>query len=84
MKISDAIEGAKYVVDPHGNKTEIVIPLETWKKLLASWKKLLGLLEDEEDRAIMKEWLENRSAGQAKSISLEELERELASDGLSR
>ena len=84
MKISDAIEGAKYVVDPHGNKTEIVIPMETWKKLLASWKKLLGLLEDEEDRAIMKEWLRKRSAGQVNSISLEELERELAPDGLSR
>ena len=84
MKISDAMEGAKYVVDPKGNKTEIVIPLETWKKLLASWKKLLGLLEDEEDRVIMKEWLEKRSAGNLKTISLEELERELAADGLSR
>ncbi len=84
MKISDAIEGAKYVVDQHGKKTEIVIPLETWKKLLASWRKLVGLLEDEEDRSIMKEWLEKRSAGEAKSISLEDLERELMADGLSR
>ena len=43
MKISDAIEGAKYLVDRQGNKTEIVIPLETWKKLLASWRKLKKL-----------------------------------------
>ena len=84
MKISDALEGAKYVVDPQGKKTEIVIPLETWKKILASWKKLLELLEEEEDRASMKEWLESRSKGSVKTISLEELERELLANGLAR
>lgn len=38
--------------------------------------------EDNEDSAILRDWLQRRDAGQVKSISLEDLERELVIDGL--
>ena len=34
MTISDAIASARYIVDANGNKTEVVLPVATWKKLL--------------------------------------------------
>jgi hypothetical protein len=82
MKISDALENAKYVVGQDGNKTDVVIPINTWKELLLAWQRLIEMLEDQEDRAIIQEWLEKRAAGEAQTISLEELERELIEDGL--
>jgi hypothetical protein len=82
MKISDAVEQAKYVVDGQGNRTDIVIPLETWKELLLALQRLVEMIENQEDRAIATEWLEQRAAGVAKTISLADLERELVEDGL--
>ena len=82
MNISDALENAKYVVGPDGNKTDVLIPLETWKELLLTWQRLISLLEDQEDISILQEWLEKRAAGEAKTITLEELEQELREDGL--
>jgi hypothetical protein len=81
MRISDALDLAKYVVGPDGNKTDVLIPLETWKELLVTWQHLVDLLEDQEDRAIFNEWLEKRATGEAQTISLEELEQELGEDG---
>lgn len=82
MKISDALESARYVIDPKGKKTDVLIPLETWKKLLASWQRLIDLIEDQEDRALLQEWLERRAAGEVDTVALEELEKELIADGL--
>ena len=81
MLISDALDRAKYVVGPDGNKTDVLIPLETWKELLVTWQHLVNILEDQEDREIFYEWLEKRAAGEAQTISLEELEQELGEDG---
>ncbi|MCI0521967.1 MAG: hypothetical protein L0Z70_17120 [Chloroflexi bacterium] len=82
MKISDALSSARYVVDPNGNKTDVLIPVETWKKILLAWSQLVCLLEDQDDRAIVQEWLKNRAAGEAETISLDALEKELIADGL--
>jgi hypothetical protein len=31
MKISESLESARYMVDPKGNRTDVVIPFETWQ-----------------------------------------------------
>jgi hypothetical protein len=46
MKISESLESARYMVDPQGNRTDVVIPFETWKKLLEAWERLVERLED--------------------------------------
>lgn len=82
MTLEEAILTVRYVVDSNGEKTEVLIPVETWKKLLATWEQLIQQLEDQEDSAIVKAWLEERAGGKAAMISLEELEEELRADGL--
>ncbi len=82
MKISDALESARYMVDPNGVKTDVVIPLETWKKLLQAWERLIERLEDQEDRAILQEWLTRRASGEKNTVTLDALEKELIADGL--
>ena len=42
----------------------------------------MEMLEDHEDQAILREWLQKRAAGEAETITLEELERELIAEGL--
>lgn len=82
MTLTDALKSVKYVTDATGNKTEVIIPVEDWETVLTAWKKLVELLEDREDRAILEDWLQKRAAGKAKMISLETLEQELIDDGL--
>lgn len=82
MTIPEAKSNLRYVTDASGEKTDVLIPLPAWEALLASWKQLIEMVEDREDRAILQEWLDQRAAGQAETISLEALERELKADGL--
>ncbi len=72
----------RYVTDSDGNKTDVLIPLEAWQTLLATWKELITLLEDQEDRGTLQAWLEKRATGEEEMISLEALEQELIADGL--
>ncbi len=82
MAIQDTLTNIRYVTNANGEKTEVLVPLMTWNALLASWNQLIERLEDQEDRAILQEWLEKRAAGEADMISLDDLERELIADGL--
>lgn len=82
MTIPEAFAGVRYVVDANGEKKEAIIPLAAWKMLLAMWKKSVELLEDQEDYAILKNWLSRRESGKLDMISLEDLEQELKADGL--
>ena len=82
MKISESLEFARYMVDPKGNRTDVVIPLETWQKLLEAWERLIDRLEDQEDRAILQEWMARRASGEKDTVTLAELEKELITDGL--
>ena len=82
MMITEALTTVRFVTDSNGEKTDVLIPMEAWKVLLAHWKQLINDLEDQEDYAILQEWLEERAAGQADMISLEDLERKLEADGL--
>ena len=82
MTLAKALRNVRYVVDSEGQRTDAVIPLAAWKVLLSAWCESLEQLEDQEDRAIVLEWLEKRAAGKAEMIPLEELEQELTADGL--
>ena len=82
MTITETLTTVRYVTDSSGERTDVLIPLSAWKTLLSTWKKALELLEDQEDKAILQEWLEKRAAGKVEMISLDALERELVADGL--
>jgi len=82
MAVTEALATVRYVVDSSGEKTDVLVPLTAWKTLLASWKQLIELLEDQEDSATLQEWLEKRAAGEMDMISLDTLEQELIADGL--
>jgi hypothetical protein len=82
MKISESLESARYMVDQQGNRMDVVIPFETWKKLLEAWERLIERLEDQEDRSLLQEWLARRASGEKDTITLAELEKELIADGL--
>ncbi|MFQ5341577.1 MAG: hypothetical protein ACE5F6_08515 [Anaerolineae bacterium] len=82
MTVEEALTTVRYVVNPSGERTDVLIPLTAWKSLLAAWKQLIEALEDQEDSAILQEWLEKRAAGEVDMISLDTLEQELIADGL--
>jgi hypothetical protein len=82
MKISESLESARYMVDPKGNRTDVVIPFETWQKMLEAWERLIERLEDQEDRAVLQEWLVRRASGGKDTVPLAELEKELVANGL--
>ena len=82
MTLAERLKAVRYVTDAKGEKTEVLVPMATWKALLTSWKELTEMLENREDSAILQEWLTKRAAGAAAAISLDELERELIADGL--
>ncbi len=73
MATSEVLAPIRYVVDANGEKTDVVIPVATWQRMLVSWREVIELEEDREDSAILRDWLLRRGAGQAESISLEDL-----------
>ena len=82
MTIAEALTTVRYVLDANGEKSEVLIPLAAWKTILATWEQMAELLEDREDSVILREWLEERAAGEAKMMPLDVLEQELVADGL--
>jgi hypothetical protein len=82
MIFPEIVTKVRYVTDSQGEKTEVIVPLTTWEALLASWKQLIEMLEDQEDRATLQEWFRKRTAGEAATVSLDDLEQELIRDGL--
>jgi len=84
MTVAEVLATVRYVTDSKGKTTDVLIPLAAWKALLASWRQLMESLEDQEDSAILQEWLEKRAAGKVEMIPLDTLEQELVADGLLR
>ncbi|HUV89168.1 MAG TPA: hypothetical protein VMY80_05920 [Anaerolineae bacterium] len=82
MTVAKVLATVRYVTDSKGETTDVLIPLTAWKALLASWKQLMESLEDQEDSAILQEWLTKRAAGKVEAIPLDTLEQELIADGL--
>jgi hypothetical protein len=81
MSIALALSSVRYITDAQGEKTDVIVPVETWKTLLLAWRKLVGQLEDQEDRAIGQEWLDRRAVGEVNMASLEVVGQELRADG---
>ena len=77
MATSEVLAPIRYVVNANGEKTDVVIPVTTWPKMLVSWKEVVELEEDKEDSAILQDWLQRRAAGAVETVSLDELERKL-------
>ncbi len=82
MNFADVLTNVRYVTDTRGEKTDVLISLTDWEAILTLWKQLIESLEDQEDRAILQEWLAKREAGEVDMISLDTLEQELIADGL--
>ncbi|MBW4497187.1 MAG: hypothetical protein KME26_29850 [Oscillatoria princeps RMCB-10] len=82
MNITEALAKVKYVADSTGKKTDVIVPVEVWQELLASWQQLVEQLEDKEDTALFKHWLHQKESGAGQTIPLDDLERELIEDGL--
>ena len=82
MTVAKVLATVRYVTDSKGETTDVLIPLTAWKALLASWKQLIESLEDQEDSAILQEWLAKRAAGKVEAIPLDTLEQELIADEL--
>ena len=82
MTIGEALGTVRYVLNAKGERTDVLIPLASWKAILASWKEMMESLEDQEDSAILQAWLENRDAEKTNTLALDALEEELVADGL--
>lgn len=54
--LTEAVASARYVINASGDKTDVVLPLPIWEKLL-EW------LEDVEDRALLQTWLPKLKQG---------------------
>jgi hypothetical protein len=83
MKISDAIAQANYLVDSEGKKTAVVLPVDTWEKLVADWERIVEALEDIDDIEIVrKAFADLEAAGgdrrKAGWVAWEDVEKELA------
>lgn len=82
MTTSETPMQIRYVVNAKGEKTDVVIPVTTWEKMLLSLKEVLEIEEDKTDLAILQDWLQHRAAAATEAVSLDELEQELLADGL--
>ncbi len=61
--VVEAIASARYMINAEGNKTDIILPLPVWEKLLA-W------LEDQDDRTFVREMLPRLKMGPEKAGAL--------------
>ena len=55
-RLGDVVTSARYLVDARGGKTDVVL---SWPV----WESLLGMLEDLDDRDVVRRWLPRLKAG---------------------
>jgi hypothetical protein len=82
VSIGEALATVRYVLDANGQRTGVLVPLDSWQAILASWKQMMETLEDQQNSAILQEWMDKRAAGKTDTITLDALEEELIADGL--
>ncbi len=61
--LNEVLSSARYLVNTQGSKTDVVLSLSVWEKVL-TW------LEDMDDRTIVQEWLPRLQAGPVPSGAL--------------
>lgn len=54
--LAEVLSSVRYLVDASGDRTDVVLSLAVWEKIL-SW------LEDVDDRMVVQEWLPRLQAG---------------------
>lgn len=54
--LTEAVASARYMINASGDKTDVVLPLPVWEKLI-EW------LEDVEDRGLVQTWLPKLQQG---------------------
>ncbi|GIK71663.1 MAG: hypothetical protein BroJett021_06510 [Chloroflexota bacterium] len=82
MRISESIADVHYITNPAGDRTDVIVPLSAWEALLAVLEEMANHLEDQEDVALLRDWLHARTDGTVAMIPLADLEEELRRDGL--
>jgi hypothetical protein len=82
MRIAESLAAVCYITNPEGDRTDVIVPLPAWESLLALLEEVAERVEDQEDIALLQEWLRARAAGKTDMISLADLEEELRHDGL--
>ena len=82
MRIAESIADVRYVTNESGDRTDVLVPMSAWESLLTLLETMTEHLEDQEDIAALKDWLQTRTAGAGTTISLAALEEELHRDGL--
>lgn len=82
MSIAESLADIQYITNPAGERTNVIVPLPAWESLLTMLEEMTERLEDQEDVAVMRDWLRARAAGAAEMIPLAKLEQELRDDGL--
>ncbi len=73
--LGDVVISARYLADGQGGNTDVVL---SW----AAWQSLLGMLEDLDDREVVRRWLPRLKAGpeEAGALSWEDVSSEWDED----
>lgn len=82
MTEAEVLSTIRFVTDPSGVQTDVLVPVEVWNGLLNSLRQMAEKLEDQEDADTVREWLSKRAKGEVEMISLEDFKQELLQDGL--
>lgn len=82
MTMDETLASARFVVDPAGNRTDVLIPLAAWLELIEDWRRMAQRIEDDEDAAIVAAWLRDRATGAEDTVHIEAVEAKLLADDL--
>lgn len=77
MRIAESLADVQYVINPAGERTDVIVPLPAWESLLAAIGAMAERLDDQEDIALLQEWLQRRASGSAEMVSLADVEEQL-------
>ncbi|RLT39573.1 MAG: hypothetical protein DWI57_10030 [Chloroflexi bacterium] len=62
MITQEALTAVRYVVNSDGDRTDVVIPWNTWREILTAWQTTIEGLENRENTAIPSEWLDRHES----------------------
>lgn len=86
MTLPQALGPLRYALDAEGAVTDVLVPVETWKTLLAALKELLetagGSAQPAAEHATLRAWLDEHLTSKAERQALAAIEEELRSEGL--
>jgi len=63
IRIAESIADVHHVTNRVGERTDVIVPLFAWEALLALLEEMAERLEDQEDVALLTDWLHVRADG---------------------